>query len=123
MLYKVRTPVVESIYNEEENKVIYLNVAQQEFYSALGQNLLRKYEIIYNKKYEGELYFDIENILNAKKKYITKIKENGYLIGYTNFEIFVQADVDMQKVAYYCGLGQNNSIGMGLVTFITGRRA
>ena len=118
MLYKVRTPIVESIY---ENKVIYLNPFEKRFYKALGQNLMRKYKAVYNKDYSGELFFDIEDVLKVKKKYITDIKD-GFLIGYTDFEIFIEADIDMQKVAYYLGLGQNNSIGMGSLSYITGRR-
>ncbi|HFK2988398.1 TPA: CRISPR-associated endoribonuclease Cas6, partial [Clostridioides difficile] len=35
----------------------------------------------------------------------------------------VQANKDMQEVIYYCGLGEKNSIGMGLLTYITSRRA
>ena len=82
---------------------------------------MRKYKAIYNKDYSGELFFDIEDVLKVKKKYITDIKD-GFLIGYTDFEIFIEADIDMQKVAYYLGLGQNNSIGMGSLSYITGRR-
>ncbi|MFR5263709.1 CRISPR-associated endoribonuclease Cas6 [Clostridium sp.] len=119
MLYKVRTPIVESIY--DNGKTLYLSPYDDRFYKALGQNLIRKYKALYNKDYTGELFFDIEDILRIKKKYITGIK-NGFLIGYTDFEIFIEADIDMQNIAYYLGLGQNNSIGMGSLSYITGRR-
>lgn len=117
MLYKVRSPLVESIWNKG---ILYLNPTQERFYNALGNNLLRKYKIVYGKEYEGNLYFDIENILKIKQKYITNIKK-GFIIGYSDFEIFIEADEDMQRVAYYLGLGQNNSIGMGNISYITGR--
>lgn len=121
-LYKVRTPVVASIYNKSDNKQVYLNPMQEEFYRSLYNNLMRKYKLIYKKDYKGELYFDIENILSIKKKYIINIKNKGFVIGYSDFEIFVQANKDMQDVIYYCGLGEKNSIGMGLVTYIMSRR-
>lgn len=121
-LYKVRTPVVASLYNKSYNKQIYLNPMQEEFYKALYNNLIKKYKLIYKKDYKGELYFDIENILSIKKKYITNIKTKGFVIGYSDFEIFVQADKEMQNVIYHCGLGEKNSIGMGLVTHIMSRR-
>ncbi|HAU5070070.1 TPA: CRISPR-associated endoribonuclease Cas6 [Clostridioides difficile] len=122
-LYKVRSPIVASLYDLKSRKQVYLNPMQEEFYKALHDNLGNKYKLIYNKEYTGELYFDIEDVLAVKKKYITNIKGKGFVIGYTDFEIFVQANKDMQEVIYYCGLGEKNSIGMGLLTYITSRRA
>lgn len=117
MLYKVRSPIVESIF--DGNKIKYLNPCQKEWYSALGNNLKRKYKAVYNEDYTDELYFDIEDILKPKQKFITKIKK-GFVIGHTNFEIFVQATPKMQKIAYNLGLGQNSSIGMGAISYIKG---
>lgn len=114
-IYKPLNPIIESIWDE---KVKFLNPYQSEYYLALKQNLKRKYEIIYNKPYIGELKIMIENILDIKPKSI-KIKK-GYLQGYGKFNILVQAEKDMQKVAYYCGLGQNNSLGAGYLQYITG---
>ncbi|EGT4052748.1 TPA: CRISPR-associated endoribonuclease Cas6 [Clostridioides difficile] len=122
-LYKVRSPIVASLYDLKSKKQVYLNPMQEEFYKALHDNLMKKYKLIYDKEYTGEVYFDIEDVLSVKKKYVTNIKGKGFVIGYTDFEIFVEADKDMQKVIYYCGLGEKNSIGMGLLTYITSRRA
>ena len=116
MLYKVRTPIVESIF---DGSIKYLNPYQQEWYSALANNLKRKYKAVYGEDYQDELFFDIEDILNVKKKFITKIKK-GFVIGYTDFEIFIQATPKMQKIAYNLGLGQNSSIGMGAISYIKG---
>lgn len=117
MLYKVRSPIVETIYDGE--RIEYLNPCQENWYSALGNNLKRKYNAVYGEEYKDELYFDIEDILNVKKKMITGIKK-GFLIGYTDFEIFVQATPKMQKIAYNLGLGQNSSLGMGAISYIKG---
>jgi CRISPR-associated endoribonuclease Cas6 len=119
MLYKVVTPIVESIYDNGQK---YLSVYDNRYYNALAQNLKRKYQAVYGKKYEGELYFDIENILKAKEKVIHNIKDKGIIKGYGNFELWIEADIDMQKIAYYCGMGQNSSLGAGFLTYITGRR-
>jgi len=114
-IYKPLSPVIESVWNE---KVKFLTPYQVEYYNAIKQNLMRKYEIIYNKPYKGELKLMIENMLDVRPKTINVKK--GYLQGYGKFNILIQADRDMQKVAYYCGLGQNNSMGAGYMEYITG---
>ncbi|WP_297522161.1 CRISPR-associated endoribonuclease Cas6 [uncultured Clostridium sp.] len=121
MLYKVRNPIVETTFNPKTKKAEFLNPCDMRYYEALGKNLLRKYEAIYNKKYEGELFFEIEDFCKIKQKFIKDINKDGFVIGFTNFELYIQADADMQKVAYNCGLGQNNSIGMGNISYICGR--
>lgn len=40
---------------------------QEEFYKALHDNLMKKYKLIYNKEYTGEVYFDIEDVLSVKR--------------------------------------------------------
>jgi len=114
-IYKAITPMVESIY---DNGIKYLNPYQIEYYNAIKQNLNRKYSIIYGKDYTGELKIMIEDILKVKEKTFN-IKQ-GYIRGYAKFEVLVQSDKDMQKVAYYCGLGQNSSLGAGFLDYITG---
>lgn len=114
-IYKTISPVVESVWDK---KIEYLNPYQPEYYNAIKQNLKRKYELIYDKPYEGELKIMIEDMLKVKEKTIS-IK-NAFIKGYGKYEILVQADKEMQKVAYYCGLGQNNSIGAGYLQYITG---
>lgn len=120
-LYKVRNPIV-ATRQDENKRIIFINPFEEDYYRVLANNLMRKYKLIYNKEYEGELYFDIENTLNIKKRFISNIKSTSKLIGYSDFELYLVADADMQKVAYYCGLGSSNSLGMGAVTFITSRR-
>lgn len=115
-IYKALTPIVESKWNDG---VKYLNPYDPKYYNAIKQNLKRKYEIIYDKPYNGILKIMIENMLKVKKKTFN-IKNDSYVQGYGKFEMLVQADNDMQKVAYYCGLGEKNSIGAGFLVFITG---
>ena len=120
-LYKVRNPIV-ATRQDSNRRIIFINPFEEDYYRVLANNLKRKYKLIYNKDYEGELYFDIEDTLSVKKRFIPSIKSKSKLIGYTDFELYLVADEDMQKVAYYCGFGSNNSLGMGAVTFITSRR-
>lgn len=120
MLYKAASQVIESKYEAETKKINYLNPMDKGFYETLAQNLKRKYEAVYNKEYDGELFFDIDNMLKIKKK-LLQVKENGFLLGYGKFEIWIEAEPEMQKIAYYLGIGQNNSLGNGFLTYITGR--
>ena len=120
-LYKVRNPVVATRQDEKKRR-IFINPFEEDFYKVLANNLKRKYKLIYNKDYEGDLYFDIEDTFSIKKRLVSNIKSKFMLIGYSDFELYIVADKDMQKVAYYCGLGSNNSLGMGAITFITSRR-
>lgn len=120
-LYKVRNPIV-ATRQDEDRRIVFMNPFEEGYYEVLANNLKRKYKLIYNKDYDGELYFDIEDTLSVKKRFIPNIKLKSKLIGYTDFELYLVADKDMQRVAYYCGLGSNNSLGMGAVTFITARR-
>lgn len=120
-LYKVRNPIVATKQNEKRS-IVYINPLDQDFYKVLANNLKRKYKLIYDKDYEGDLYFDIEDIFSIKKKLIKKIKSEYMIIGYHGFELYLEANKDMQQVAYYCGLGSYNSLGMGAITYITSRR-
>ncbi|MBU3174306.1 CRISPR-associated endoribonuclease Cas6 [Clostridium estertheticum] len=119
VLNKVLTIVVESKFTD--GKIEYLSVYDKRFYETLAQNLKRKYKLIYDEEFKDELYFDIENVLSAKKKKINGIKKDGYLKGYGNFNIWIQTNIKMQKVAYYCGIGQNNMLGAGALLHLTSR--
>ena len=124
-LYKVRNPIV-ATRQDEDKKIVFISPFEDDYYRVLANNLKRKYKLVYGKDYTGELYFDIEDALNIKKRFIDNVKRDSksksILIGYTDFELYLVADRDMQKVAYYCGFGSNNSLGMGATTFITSRR-
>ena len=120
-LYKAINPIVATKQNENKN-IIYVSPFESDYYKILAHNLKRKYKLVYGKDYEGELYFDIEDTLSIKKKAISKIKSKFMIIGYSNFQLFIEADADMQKIAYYCGLGGYNSLGMGAVNYITSWR-
>lgn len=114
-IYKVLSPLVESIWDK---KIMYLSPYQSKYVEAIKKNLLRKYELIYKKEYKGELKIGIEDMISIKPKTI-RIKQ-GYLQGYAKFNLIIQADINMQKIVYYLGLGQNNSMGCGFLQHIVG---
>lgn len=100
----------------------YKSPFSNEFYNLLAINLKEKYKAVYGKDYTGDLYFDIENTAMIKKKTIGGIKNKYFKKGYI-FNIWLQSDVKMQKIAFYLGIGSHNSLGAGFVTIITRRRA
>jgi len=119
-LYKVESALIEAIQNEDK-KTEYLDIMNPRYMQAVKQNLKRKYQLIYGKEYSGDLKIGIEDFLKIKPKSVT-IK--GYKVhGYGKFNVLIQAEKDMQKVAYCCGLGSHNMYGAGFLKYITGGEA
>jgi len=116
MLYNSFSPIVTST-KDDKLKTQYLSPYEEGYFHNLAENARRKYKIIYNKDYEGELFFDLDDALSVKSKFI-KIKAGG-VRGY-EYNIWIEADKDMQKIIYYLGLGQNSSIGCGCLNFVKG---
>lgn len=118
MLYKCLNPVIESTKNDLSN-IVYLSPYESKYYENLAKNLMKKYRLIYEEDFKEQLFFDIDDAFKIKRKCMT-IK-NVNMIGYT-YDIWVETTPKMQKVLYYLGLGQNNSVGAGSVDFITSRK-
>lgn len=116
MLYKAVGPVVESTYR---GKLEYLTPMDNLYYINLAKNLIKKYELVYDQKYDDEINFDIANGL-FKKKVIRGIHDKPENIkrGYS-FDIWMIATPKMQGIAYYLGLGQANSLGAGFLKYIS----
>lgn len=115
-LYKALSAIVISTKTDNGEKE-YLNPYDTKYFENLANNLKRKYILIYGKEYTGELFFEIDNLLEMREKFV-KIKSGG--VKGQEYSIWVQADKDMQKVIYYLGLGQNSSIGCGCLSFVKG---
>lgn len=118
MLYKALSPIVETTKNEQGN-VETLTPYHGEYYRNLAINAKRKYKLIHSRDYEGNIFFDIDNALNIKDKYISF--KGGVIRGFL-FNIWVEAEMDMQQILYYLGLGQNSSTGFGCLSTISRRR-
>lgn len=116
-LYKVESALIEYI-QDENKKAQPIDIMNPKYIQAIKQNLKRKYQLIYNKEYIGELKIGIEDFLKIKPK---SVNIKGYKIyGFGKFNVLIQADKDMQKVAYCCGLGSHNMYGAGFLKYITG---
>jgi CRISPR-associated endoribonuclease Cas6 len=88
------------------------------FIQAVKQNLKRKYQLIYDKEYIGDLKIGIEDFLKIKPK---SVNIKGHKVhGFGKFNVLIQANKDMQKVAFCCGLGSHNMYGAGFLKYITG---
>lgn len=116
-LYKVESALIESI-QDETGKTEYLDIMNPRFIQAVKQNLKRKYQLIYDKEYTGNLKIGIEDFLKIKPK---SVNVKGHKVhGFGKFNVLIQANKDMQKVAFCCGLGSHNMYGAGFLKYITG---
>jgi CRISPR-associated endoribonuclease Cas6 len=121
MKMKTMSPVITRI-KREDGRIWDLNPGDLRFYTALQQNLIRKYNSFYDDVFDGDEYVKIvPDIKSVKRKRIT-IDKNGtptyhraYLM---HFE--VEADERLVKFAYDCGIGEKNSMGFGMVKQVNG---
>lgn len=126
MKFIMQSPTVVSIKNSAD-RIIYLKPSDIEIKNALAINLKNKYKVLFNKTYHEflDIQLDLDYIQKkggdeAVMKLIT-IKENtssqakikGFM---TPFRII--ADPKLIKLAYYCGIGEKNSLGFGAIEVI-----
>ncbi|MEG3225397.1 MAG: CRISPR-associated endoribonuclease Cas6 [Methanobacteriales archaeon Met13] len=111
---KTMSPVVARV--KREDKVWDLNPGDLRFYTALQQNLIRKYNSFYGD-YDGDEYVKIvPDLESVKRKRITVSKnrtETHHRAYLMHFEM--EADPRLVKFAYDCGLGEKNSMGFGMI--------
>ena len=93
----------------------YLNPFQEEFYELLKKNLLKKFNLIYGRNYEGELTIELVKIRESYKK---KILFKGTLIEAWEGYFKVKASREMVRLFQEAGLGSKNSAGFGMVMCI-----
>jgi CRISPR-associated endoribonuclease Cas6 len=131
--FKLLSPLVLSTKIERDNK---LTQHYFEYYEDINEinrvfnnNLINKYELIYNKEYIGEpLKFNwltdyIQKQLKNNKsiKRLIKIdKPNGGAINIiaNNIPFSVSGNIDLINVGYQAGFGEKNSMGFGMVQLI-----
>ena len=108
--FRVKTPIVTNkTYDGFRH---YYSPNDNEFYEIIKNNLKKKYEAVFNAEYNDRLEIKCINE-NSIKKCVTRFKGN-YITGwYSEFEI--NAKPDMINIAYYSGIGSNNSIGFGFI--------
>jgi len=97
-----------------------------EINNVLRNNLIKKYEIIYNRTYNGtgvNIKWDedyIKYALNNNKKLSKKVSimkdpHDPINIKAIFCPFTINGDKELIKVGYDCGFGENNSLGFGMV--------
>ena len=118
-VFKLITPVSVSTMIEINNKkqIYYFRPEDKSFTEAIRKNLIKKYEMLYRKQYTGNLELALPVGVGYKSKLIhikegtpdeTRIK--GFLT-----TISIKGEPEIMEVAYYCGIGERNSLGFGMV--------
>ncbi len=130
MKFKMITPMVLSTQKDFNGKLntYYLRVDDdiKSINEIFEQNLINKFEAIYNKKYEGKgikLSWDYDYMVNAAKsnkrltKKISIVKDYEAPIEVVGMfcPFKLKGDTELIKVGYESGFGSQNSMGFGLV--------
>lgn len=124
MSYKAITPISVSKQVDEDGRlrIKYLSPESTEFTERIENNLRKKYELLNKSEYTGKLIMSTPNENYIKSKLITikqgradETKVKGFLT-----KLDIEANGEMQRLAYYCGLGERNSLGFGMIEKIGG---
>ncbi len=127
MKFMMTSPMVLSSVREFNGKQspYYLRPEDtDELNRLLTNNLRNKYEIISNKKNEGEVTLVFDENYIKKHPRITKkitINEHGrYPIDIIGIQapFRIEGDKELIKVGYECGFGEKNSMGFGMTEVI-----
>lgn len=129
MRYIMLSPTVASKVERFEGKLRehYYRADEAGVEKALEENLLRKFEIVYKREYTKELgieldreYIETKGGAEAVSKMVV-IAEGSY--NETKVKSFlcpirIVGDVEIQKVAYECGIGKKNGLGFGMLDVV-----
>jgi len=118
MRFKCLSPVTISTAVLQEDKRLRkynLYIEDKQFVQGLKSNILSKYKIL-NGDYPNDDRFEVRffNIEKYKKGKLINYKDGIKIKGYlAPFEIY--GNPELIKTAYECGLGDSNSLGMGMI--------
>ena len=126
MSYRCLSPILLSTMKEYNGKLsqYYLRPDDELIEETVKNNLLRKYELIYNEKIDCKKFiFSLDKEYIYRKggaanitKLITLNKDKETIKVKTFIAPFVLETMpDLQKLAYECGIGEKNSQGLGMV--------
>jgi CRISPR-associated endoribonuclease Cas6 len=121
MAYKSISPIITTTKDSNGNVKCVSIEDEIKFFENLAYNAMRKYEVVFGNKFDNNstpLFFDIDESspIKIKKKSI-----KGYIATGYEFNVFVECmNLNMQKIIYYCGLGEKSSIGLGCLEYLYG---
>ena len=124
MKYKMLSPTITSIQiiENEKKKIRFLYPDNPEVSNTLAKNLLNKYYILFDRNDAPNIEIQpdfgyiqkqggaekVMKLITIKENAANQMKVKGFITPIT-----IKAPVEIQKVAYYCGLGERNSLGFG----------
>lgn len=114
----VLSPIVVTTGEEKNGKVKprTVHITEDKFIENIKNNLIKKYFLVHGKLPDNmciDIKFDEEYIKNNKKGHLINFKGisvKGYIAPF-----IMRCSDDIKKVAVDCGIGENNSIGMGYI--------
>jgi len=118
------TTVSKVRYVNNEKLIQYLKATDEETPRVLAYNLRKKYELIFKKKYNGTLDIKLDaNYINFKggaegvSKLITIFENSSKETRIKSFitPLTIIGRSEIISVAYQCGIGEHNSLGMGMI--------
>lgn len=95
-----------------DKRRIYYSPFDSEFYEIVSNNLARKYKLLYGREYDEELSFFCPAPEKCKK--VVARYKGDFITAFLGDYRF-EASGEMLEIAYYCGLGSKNSMGLGFV--------
>jgi CRISPR-associated endoribonuclease Cas6 len=125
MKFRLLNPLVLSTMIEKNGKLIpyYFRLGDEGLVENLRQNLIRKYNLLYNKTIdikEFEFEFDQEHI-KKKNGVVSKLitigegSRNESKVKGIMCDFRIKTNPELIKVGYECGFGGKNSMGFGFV--------
>lgn len=116
--YKMATPATVSVQENTNGgkRVKYLHPTDERFTIQLSKNLRKKCKLLTNNDKMKDINFKINSetiqskLVAIKENTPNEIKVKGY-----SFEFEMEAPEEIHRIAYYCGIGEKNSVGFGMI--------
>ena len=124
MKFKCISPLtISTAYMNENSRLVKRNlyIEDKRFTDNIKTNIISKYELIHGKKPEDtEFNISFMNVEKYKRGKLINLKNGIKIKGY--LAIFeVCGNPELIETAYECGIGDRNSLGMGMIEAIGGR--
>lgn len=119
MEYQTLSPMV--IVGLRPNKTIeYLNPRSIYYTKFMVDELIDRYELIYNQRYMGDRRYTMELIMPERRKAVTVYTDTPQqqkVVGYMmKFRLYM--DPELQEFAYTLGLGDKIDLGFGYIELL-----
>jgi CRISPR-associated endoribonuclease Cas6 len=115
--FKGLSPIVVTTVQENSKHPRYVNPDEKDYGSMIINNLKEKYNLFYQKPFEGDEIFNFALLSPVRSKLI-RIKagtqEETQVRGFL-FKFRMEADPELLKIMYNAGMGEKNAQGFGCV--------